>query len=142
MKKFVMKTLEKEQSFCTHIFIRSQLSFPAISLTGLEDPSTAVRCSPILYKLVPSTTSKSSSNKDKDKDEDKELKKEEAGSTGTNTTSKEPEPDSMIPGRYRIMFAVVTVSAVMVYDTQHEVERVVLLCFKCVTRPSISIPVA
>jgi hypothetical protein len=27
----------------------------------------------------------------------------------------------MIPGQYRIMFAVVTVSSVMVYDTQHEV---------------------
>lgn len=89
-----------------------------------------MRCSPILYKLVPSTSSKSCSNKDKDKDknDDEELKEEEAGSTGTDTTSKEPEPDSMIPGRYRIMFAVVTVSAVMVYDTQHEVETVLLLC--------------
>jgi hypothetical protein len=105
---------ERKKSFCTHIFVRSQLSIPAISLIGLEDPSTAVRCSPILYKLVPST-SKSTSNKDVKK------KEEEAGSADTNITPKEPEPDSMIPGRYRIMFAVVTVSAVMVYDTQHEV---------------------
>lgn len=106
---------ERKKSFCTHIFVRSQLSIPAISLTGLEDPSTAVRCSPILYKLVPSTSTKSTSNKDVKK------KEEEAGSADTNIAAKEPEPDSMIPGRYRIMFAVVTVSAVMVYDTQHEV---------------------
>ena len=105
---------ERKKSFCTHVFVRSQLSIPAISLTGLEDPSTAVRCSPILYKLVPSTSSKSTSNQDVKKEE-------EAGSADTNITTKEPEPDSMIPGRYRIMFAVVTVSAVMVYDTQHEV---------------------
>ena len=80
-----------------------------------------MRCSPILYKLVSSNSSKSTSNKDLKKKEE-----EEAGSADTSITPKEPEPDSMIPGRYRIMFAVVTVSAVMVYDTQHEVEKVLL----------------
>ena len=36
------------------------------------------------------------------------------------------EEKSMIPGSYRIMFAVVTISSVLVYDTQHEVRS---FCF-------------
>ena len=39
-------------SFCTHIFSRDHLSSPIVSLTGLEDPSVAVRFSPIMYKPV------------------------------------------------------------------------------------------
>jgi chromatin assembly factor 1 subunit B len=39
-------------SFCTHVFLRDHLQTPIVSLVGLEDPSVAVRCSPILYKLV------------------------------------------------------------------------------------------
>ena len=39
-------------SFCTYIFSRDRLSTPLIALTGLEDPSVAVRFSPVLYKLV------------------------------------------------------------------------------------------
>jgi chromatin assembly factor 1 subunit B len=39
-------------SFCTHVFWRDHLQSPILSLTGLEDPSVAVRCCPVLFKLV------------------------------------------------------------------------------------------
>jgi hypothetical protein len=119
---------------------------PAISLVGLEEPSTAVRCSPVLYKMVTSVPGVGSKGKEA------RGSAEGAGSGtcsagvdigGESPTSKgveigqdgDPKSDSskgraaagvdrahcMIPGQYRIMFAVVTVSSVMVYDTQHEV---------------------
>jgi chromatin assembly factor 1 subunit B len=46
-------------SYCTHLFSRSNLSSPCVSLVGLEEPSVAVRCCPRPYKLVshPSSTS-------------------------------------------------------------------------------------
>ncbi len=42
------------KSFCTHIYSRNQLSTPCLSLTGLDEPSVAVRCCPRLFKLAPS----------------------------------------------------------------------------------------
>lgn len=39
-------------SFCTHVFLRGHLQSPVLSLVGLEDPSVAVRCCPLLYELV------------------------------------------------------------------------------------------
>ena len=39
----------KQQSFCTHIYSRALLSSPVMSLIGLEDPSVAVRFSPVVY---------------------------------------------------------------------------------------------
>lgn len=39
-------------SFCTHVFLRDQLQSPIVSLVGLEDPSVAVRCCPLLYQPV------------------------------------------------------------------------------------------
>jgi chromatin assembly factor 1 subunit B len=41
-------------SFCTHIYTRDQLTTPAVSLVGLEDPSVGIRFSPIIYNLVQS----------------------------------------------------------------------------------------
>ena len=144
---------EKKKSFCTHIFIRSQLSIPAISLVGLEEPSTAVRCSPILYKMVTSspfpTKSSSSSSSTSiststsavgNATNDENVKVSATATADTTTTTpvadkKEEEEakdevkveeKSMIPGSYRIMFAVVTISSVLVYDTQHEVRS---FCF-------------
>ena len=55
---------KEKQSFCTHIFARDHLNgggssggtggglSPAVSLVGLEDPSVAVRFSPVLYEMV------------------------------------------------------------------------------------------
>lgn len=40
------------QSFGSYIISRNHLNEPLAFLGGLEDPSVAIRCSPILYKLV------------------------------------------------------------------------------------------
>ncbi|KAJ1437635.1 WD40-repeat-containing domain protein [Ochromonadaceae sp. CCMP2298] len=76
-------------SFCTHIFSRDNLGSPCLSLVGLDDPSIAVRCCPRPFKLIDHSSD---------------------GSTDVLTT---------IPGEYRFVFAVVTLSTVFVYDTQH-----------------------
>jgi len=88
-------------SFCTHIFYREHMSSPILSLAGLEDPSVAVRCCPVLFKLV---------------------------RTG------EAVPTCMVAGKYRVVFAVVTLTAVYVYDTQHPypLARVGGLHFACI----------
>jgi chromatin assembly factor 1 subunit B len=39
--------------FATHVFHRSNLSVPAVSLGGLDEPSVAVRCSPRLFSRAP-----------------------------------------------------------------------------------------
>eukprot|EP00602_Paraphysomonas_sp_CaronLab_P002449 CAMPEP_0185037110 /NCGR_PEP_ID=MMETSP1103-20130426/31071_1 /TAXON_ID=36769 /ORGANISM="Paraphysomonas bandaiensis, Strain Caron Lab Isolate" /LENGTH=441 /DNA_ID=CAMNT_0027574935 /DNA_START=264 /DNA_END=1589 /DNA_ORIENTATION=+ len=75
-------------SFATHIFRRGDMQAPAVSLTGLEDPSVAVRCSPVLYRHV----------RHRDDKED---------------------PITLFKGDYRMVFAVVSTSAVFIYDTQH-----------------------
>jgi chromatin assembly factor 1 subunit B len=85
------KTVGKElpsSSFCTHVFSREYLTSPIISLTGLEEPSIAVKFSPILYRLV-------------------------------SAPGEKGAPTALIPGDYRFVFAVVTVSSVLIYDTQH-----------------------
>ena len=45
-----------EPSFCTHIFTRDQFATPAmspaVSLVGLEEPSVAVKFSPVLYRPI------------------------------------------------------------------------------------------
>ena len=128
---------ERKKSFCTHIFTRSQLSLPAISLVDLEEPSTAVRCSPILYKMVqsggpvavkPSKLAVASTAGKAGGDVGAtplvrtavDVEVEVQGESDANQEA-EAEVDAMIPGRYRVVFAVVTVSSVLVYDTQHEV---------------------
>jgi chromatin assembly factor 1 subunit B len=80
-----------KSKFCTHVFSRHNLSTPLLSLTGLDEPSVAVRCSPVLYTPV--------------------VTPEEVASGSA--------AHSLIPGDYRVVFAVVTVHAVLVYDTQH-----------------------
>jgi chromatin assembly factor 1 subunit B len=104
---------DSKRSFCTHIFSRAQLSIPIVSLVGLEDPSIAVRCSPVLYKLIDPSGGGSSGSSG------------EGGVGGSGEVSEGVSDskvvESMIPGAYRMIFAVVTVSAVMVYDTQHQV---------------------
>lgn len=54
--------LEKEQqSFCTHIYSRDHIAAgPVVSLVGLEDPSVAVRFSPVLYEMISHTTASGS----------------------------------------------------------------------------------
>ena len=74
-------------SFATHVYSREHLSSPIISLLGLEDPSVAVRCSPVLYKMV--------------------------NVAGAGADS------ALLRGDYRIVFAVITITAVYIYDTQH-----------------------
>jgi chromatin assembly factor 1 subunit B len=61
-----------------------------VSLAGLEEASVAVRCFSRPYKLVQHASA-----------------------------SAEGAPASMIPGAYRLVFAVVTLGSVFVYDTQH-----------------------
>ena len=94
------QTMSSRKSFCTHIFSRNHMVYPMISLMGLEEPSVAVRCSPILYKLLPET---------------------------------EPQ-ESMLNLKYRMIFAVLTTSAVYVYDTQHShpIARLAGLHFACI----------
>ena len=51
------------------------------------------------------------------------VENDEVANENERDVSKEAgaEIEAMIPGRYRVVFAVVTVSSVLVYDTQHEV---------------------
>jgi chromatin assembly factor 1 subunit B len=42
---------DTSHTFATHIFHRGDLQSPVVSLAGLEDPSVAVRFSPLLYSL-------------------------------------------------------------------------------------------
>ena len=96
---------EMKKSFCTYIFTRSQYAIPAISLYGLEEPSVAVRCSPVLYKMIDSNSvSVASSSPNK------------SSSDGVDV----PPPPVMISGRYRMIFAVITISSIMIYTTQYE----------------------
>jgi hypothetical protein len=48
--------------FCTHLFLREHYETPAVSLSGLEDPSVAVRCCPRLFKPMKDGESSSSSS--------------------------------------------------------------------------------
>eukprot|EP01041_Mallomonas_annulata_P001666 gene1666-3220_t len=79
-------TAQPAASFCTHIFSREHMNQPLLSLSGLEEPSVAVRFSPVLYRMIPSTCQDSR---------------------------------DLFPGKYRFVFAVATLSAVLIYDTQH-----------------------
>lgn len=45
-----------QQSFCCHVFARNQLTFPAVSLAGLEEPAISVRFSPVLYNWMASNS--------------------------------------------------------------------------------------
>ena len=99
---------EMKKSFCTYIFTRSQYAIPAISLYGLEEPSIAVRCSPVLYKMIESNASSSTSSSPKQ------------SSSGGVDVSSLPSPPIMISGRYRMIFAVITISSIMIYTTQYE----------------------
>jgi len=94
----VHKVGDAKKSFATHIFIRSTLMggdrpHPAISLKGLQEPSVAVRFSPRIYKLV------------------------EHKDNGGVDSGMHNKP--LLDGSYRMVFAVATMSAVLVYDTQH-----------------------
>jgi chromatin assembly factor 1 subunit B len=79
--------------FCTHIFVRDHFDLPAVSLVGLEDPSVAVRCCPRLFKPMP---------------KDKEGKDGPAGPSS-----------SLFSAPYRIIFAVATITSLLLYDSQH-----------------------
>ena len=46
------KSRPSSSGFATHIFHRSDLSTPVVSLAGLDEPSVAVRCCPRLFKMV------------------------------------------------------------------------------------------
>lgn len=50
----VYKSASGQQSFCTYVVSRNNLTTPIVCLPGLEEPSIAVRCSPVVYKLKPS----------------------------------------------------------------------------------------
>ncbi len=41
-----------QQTFCTHVFSRTLMTSPIMSLVGLEDPSVVIRFSPVLFKLI------------------------------------------------------------------------------------------
>merc|ERR1711871_197324 len=89
------------KSFCTHIFSRNQMTAPIASLTGLEDPSVAVKCNPVLYKM---------------KDYDGDIQ------------------TPMVPGKYRVVFAVTTTNGVYIYDTQHHypIAKIAGIHYACV----------
>lgn len=76
------------KSFCTHVFLRDNLTVPCVSYAGLEEPSVAVRCCPRLFKMI---------------------------DHGSNNSSAPP----LFAGNYRIVFAVVTINSLLIYDTQH-----------------------
>lgn len=46
------RNAQTTDSYCTHVFARSHLSTPCLSLVGLEEPSVAVRCCPRPLQLV------------------------------------------------------------------------------------------
>ena len=55
-------TGRSSNSYCTHMFARNNLTSPCVSLTGLDEPSVAVRCLPRPYKLLPHQKSSSASS--------------------------------------------------------------------------------
>lgn len=71
-------------SFCTHIYLRDHLNSPIVSLVGLEEPSVAVRCCPLLFE------------------------------------TKNTAEGKLFNGAYRMIFAVVTASSALIYDTEHQ----------------------
>ena len=71
----------KQQSFCTHIYSRAYLSTPVMSLIGLEDPSVAVRFSPVVYLPITQGSCKEGDN-----------------------MSEEEKVINMIPGSYRYVY--------------------------------------
>ncbi|CAN0329947.1 unnamed protein product [Ectocarpus sp. 6 AP-2014] len=81
----------RQTQFCTHLFTRGQFAKPAICLLGLTKPSVAVRCNPRLFTLK---------------------------GCGDNTRSEAVE-EAMCDLPYRAVFAVVSLDAVVVYDTEH-----------------------
>lgn len=85
------------RSFCTHIFSRENLAVPRISLLGLKEPAVAVRCCPRLFKPIP------------------------------QPSKQDGEVTSWADKPYRIVFAVVTIRSVLVYDSQH-FHPIVRLC--------------
>ena len=139
----IPSAVKEIQTFCTHIYSRDHYATPLISLVGLEDPSVAVRFSPVLYKLVTNTSTSTSTSTSTGADggvntaennlrsrpnTNNSNKTNKCSNTmntsSTSTASKKVlleslETTSMIPGDYRMLFAVLTVSSVLVYDTQH-----------------------
>lgn len=91
------KPSSNSQTYCTHIYSRGYLNSPYVSLVGLEDPSIVVRFYDRPYKLLRPTAT-----------------------TGEDVVVSTPSSFfSVIPGDYRFVFAVSTISSVFVYDTQH-----------------------
>ena len=72
----------KQQSFCTHIYSRALLATPVMSLIGLEDPSVAVRFSPVVYLPITQGSCKE----------------------GDNMSEEEKVINMMIPGSYRYVY--------------------------------------
>lgn len=81
---------QQQRSFATHIFARDQWATPCISLLGLDEASVAIRFCPKLFELVQYPV-----------------------------TSVNPAPKPLFEGTYRMVYAVVTVGSVFIYDTQH-----------------------
>ena len=81
----------EKQSFCTHIFSRYDTHTPIASVIGTEDPSVAVKCNPRLFRFI-----------------------NDCGSSSSSSST-----ETMFAGDYRVVYAVVTITAVYVYDTQH-----------------------
>lgn len=105
---------------------------PIASLVGLEDPSVAVRFSPVLYKLI-NTTAADANNSTSKSGATTNISKAKT-SVPRKQMLENMENSSMIPGKYRMVFAVLTVSAVMVYDTQfpHPIARFGGLHLACI----------
>lgn len=97
-------------TFATYLFARHQYDRPYKVLSGLDKPSVVIRPNPILFQLP----------KDVELDLKENMKQSTAAavSTTTNTTSSSNRSETEnIP--YRSIFAVLTIDAILIYDTYH-----------------------
>eukprot|EP00123_Amoebidium_parasiticum_P010804 comp20335_c0_seq1/m.25608 comp20335_c0_seq1/g.25608 ORF comp20335_c0_seq1/g.25608 comp20335_c0_seq1/m.25608 type:complete len:760 (-) comp20335_c0_seq1:14-2293(-) len=80
----------------TFVYARPSLNKPALHFGGLRKPSVVVRCNPVLF----------------------ELRKNPAAAAGTGVEGKASGDVSLVGLPYRMVVAVGTLDAVLLYDTQ------------------------
>eukprot|EP00962_Isochrysis_galbana_P038116 scaffold13472_cov129-Isochrysis_galbana.AAC.3 len=90
----------------TLVLARSDLSSPCAFLPGPAKPVVAVRCCPVLFELRPPAASE-------------ERAAEPAVPAAGTPLGETPAASSWLPLGYRVVWAVATLDAILVYDSQH-----------------------
>lgn len=111
----------KRSAFCTYLFTRGSFGSPSLCLGGLEKPSIAVRCCPLLFSLR--FSSASSPSKAVTSQAENCANEVTSGQlTATSTPGSTEKAGKTVPRLtdlpYRMLIAVATQDAVIVYDTE------------------------